>query len=169
MNESRRAVARVYVCALHRIWCKCGVQQVLFVYGAPRGVTLAEDTCLPALRARPPQPHAPYCSRPPGALVQRRSRALRPYPSRILWARVVQACHSLLARHTRALTLAPVESPTGEDSKPNVSSVHGVGFTNRNHVSAPDKIHNPVQRIHNPMQNKSERPTANRLPPLFNG
>ena len=30
-------------------------------------------------------------------LVQRRSRALRPYPSRILWARVVRACHSLLA------------------------------------------------------------------------
>ena len=27
-KESRRAVARVYVCALHRIMCRCGVQQL---------------------------------------------------------------------------------------------------------------------------------------------
>ena len=55
MYASRRAVARVYVCALHRKECECGVQQLSrvmsFLYGALQGVTLAEDTCLPALRA----------------------------------------------------------------------------------------------------------------------
>ena len=49
-------------------------------------------------------------SPPPGALVQRRSRALRLYPSRIPWARVVRACHSFLARHPRARTPAPSAS-----------------------------------------------------------
>ena len=49
-------------------------------------------------------------SRPPGALVQRRSRALWPYPPRIPWIATEVGCHSLLGRHPRALTLPPVVS-----------------------------------------------------------
>ena len=52
--------------------------------------------------------------RPHDALVQRRSRALRPYTSRILWARVVRACHSLLTRHP------PFESPNGDSTSEQV-------------------------------------------------
>ena len=45
-----------------QVRCTAAVScHVLFVYGALRSVTLAEDTRLPALRAWTPQPHAPYC------------------------------------------------------------------------------------------------------------
>ena len=80
------------------------VSCLLFVYGTLWGVTLAEDT----------RRIAHTVSRPPVALVQRRSRALRPYPSRILWARVVRACHSFLARHP------PFEFPNGDSTSEQV-------------------------------------------------
>ena len=45
------------------VLCTAAVScHVLFVFGALWSVTVAEDTHLPALRARLPQPHAPYCS-----------------------------------------------------------------------------------------------------------
>ena len=114
-DESRRAVARVYVCALHKIWCECGVQQLSRVTSF-----LCMGRCK-ASRWRKTHASLPSgrdaCRRThhtvlyaPGALVQRRSRALRPHPSRILWARVVRAYHSLLARHP-LLSLQMVTRP----------------------------------------------------------
>ena len=56
-GETLRAVAQVFVCALHRIWCKCGARQqsrvvsFLCVCGALRKVTAAESSRLPTLRA----------------------------------------------------------------------------------------------------------------------
>ena len=69
--------------------------------------------------------------------MQRRSRALWPYPSRIPWIATAVGCQATLARlQTR-------------DSQPEASSVHGIRFTTRNHRSAPVRIHNPEPRIHN--------------------
>ena len=65
--ESRRAVAQVYVCALHRIWCECGVQQqshVLYFLCMER---CGESWWQKALASQPqgrdpPQPHSPHCT-----------------------------------------------------------------------------------------------------------
>ena len=92
--ETQRAVcAGVRVCTAQdmvQVRCTAAVScHVLFVYGALRRVTLAESIRLPTLRRDPRSRAHHTVYRPPDALVQRRSRALRPYPPRILWARVV--------------------------------------------------------------------------------
>ena len=75
-KESRRAVARVYVCALHRIWCRCSV--------ARRHDRRKSVTSQPQGRDARRRTHHTVLDTP-DALVQRRSRALRLHPSRILW------------------------------------------------------------------------------------
>ena len=104
--ETRRAVARerTRACTVRGVVqsrsgpLSCPVWSLFSVRGAAR--------CHVRRRPAPPSPKgvtpaaaAPHAVDPPGALVQRRSRALRLYPSPIPWARVVRACHSLLARH----------------------------------------------------------------------
>ena len=128
--ETQRAVAQVYVCALHRIWCKCGVQQqshvMSFLCMGRCGVSRWRKAVASQPSGRDPRSRTyRTVSPPPGAIVQRRSRALRPYSSRIPWACVVRACHSLLAPHPRALTLPPVEQPTW---RKNSGEVHTEGI-----------------------------------------
>ena len=90
------AFARVYVCALLRMWCSAYVVRRLFlcpsargfVSGARRWATRGRTQRLPTLRGGPPQsPHQPAFSRPP---VQKRSRTVCPtsfalHGSRRLW------------------------------------------------------------------------------------
>ena len=174
MNETPRAVAQVFVCALHGMWRKCGVQQQsrvmsFFLCMGRCGVSRKRKAVASQPQGCDPRSHTHRTvSRPPGALVQRRSRALWPCPSRILWARVVRACHSLLAS-PGIINPPPVESPT-EDSTPTgvTGDVLTEGINPHAATAWVVRLRSRVsrQRIHNP---KPLRCTALDLQPATIG
>ena len=84
-KETQRAVAQVFVCALHRICCKCGARQqsrvVSFLCMERCGKSRWQKAVAsqPSGRDSRSRTHRTMLP-PPAALVQRRSPALRPLP-----------------------------------------------------------------------------------------
>ena len=84
----------------------------------------------------------------PGALVQRRSRALRLYPSRIPWIASAVVCQASTRVSCRWIYDPQPFQCTALDPRPSAFPVHGVGFTTLSLSSARRWIYDPQSREH---------------------